>query len=64
MSIELNSRNSRERLGINPNTMQTHDNTMDLEHGTGQTTPDPYQSYQSDEVDTLKSRLKIKDSFF
>lgn len=61
MSIELNSRNSRERLGSNPNTMQTFDNTMDLENGTGHTSPDPAES---DEGDTLKSRLKIKDSFF
>ena len=66
MSIELNSRNSRERLQTNiSNTIQTFDNTHahDFDHGTGHTSPDP--DYENEiQEDTLKSRLKIKDSYF
>ena len=47
MSIELNSRHSRERLQTNNNsTIQTFDNTLahEFDNGTGHTSPDPDQS--------------------
>ena len=62
MSIELNSRNSRERLN---KTINSFDKTGGGrrgdgdDHGAGATSPD-----YSDPEDTLKSRLKIKDSYF